>query len=113
MELNYVAMGKRIADKRNQLGMMQLKLSEATNISETYISHIERAKTKASLKVICKISVALNTSLDYLVFGIPDHEKRLEMDNLYQELLELFPEQQEYLKIFLSTMKQKNTEDKK
>ena len=51
MELNYVAMGKRIADKRNQLGMTQLKLSEATNISETYISHIERAKTKASLKV--------------------------------------------------------------
>ena len=49
MELNYGVMGVRIANRRKQMGMKQNVLAEKIEISNNYLSGIERGKEKPSL----------------------------------------------------------------
>lgn len=107
MKLSYVSMGKRITEKRKKMNLTQSQLSEMVNISGTYMSHIERAKSKPSLQVVADIAGALHTSIDYLVLGIPDRESAPKMDQIYQDLLNLSPDQWNYLEVFLETLKNK------
>lgn len=107
MEINYVSMGKRITEKRKKMNLTQLQLSEMVNVSGTYMSHIERAKSKPSLQVIADIATALHTSIDYLVLGIPDRESAPKMNQIYQDISNLLPDQWDYLEVFLETLKNK------
>ncbi|MEF9988049.1 MAG: helix-turn-helix transcriptional regulator [Christensenella sp.] len=65
--MNYYDIGKRIRNKRKQLGMSQEKLSEMVEISVTHMSHIETGNTKLSLPVLVKIANALGASTDELL----------------------------------------------
>ena len=67
--LNYKEIGKRIKKARCMENMTQAELAELADISNTYISRIERGVKKASLESLAKISRILNISLDILVFG--------------------------------------------
>jgi len=67
--LDYKAIGGRIKKARRIKSMTQAELAELADISNTYISRIERGVKKASLESLAKISIILNTSLDILVFG--------------------------------------------
>ncbi|MBC5787070.1 MULTISPECIES: helix-turn-helix domain-containing protein [Clostridiaceae] len=107
MKLDYHVIGQRIRLKRRELNLTQMKLSELIDVSETYMSEIERGKSKVSLQVISNIARVLHTSLDYLVFGIPEEELKMDMDSLYQDILNLSPEENRSLKAFLTALKQK------
>lgn len=72
-ELNYAEIGKRIKLKRNEIHLTQEKLSEIIDVSPSYISEIERGTSICSLATIANISTVLQTSLDYLVFGITEN----------------------------------------
>ena len=65
--IDYVAMGKRIREKRTLLGITQQKLSELSGVEPSNISHIERGATKLSLPTLIKIANALGTSVDELL----------------------------------------------
>jgi len=67
--LDYKAIGERIKKARRTKRMTQAELAELADISNTFISRIERGVKKASLESLAKISIILNTSLDILVFG--------------------------------------------
>ena len=67
--LDYEAIGGRIKKARRIKSMTQAELAELADISNTYVSRIERGVKKASLESLAKISIILNTSLDILVFG--------------------------------------------
>lgn len=69
-ELNYVEIGKRIKCKRKENNFTQEKLAEIINVSPSYISEIERGGSICSLATITNIAYALQTNLDYLVYGI-------------------------------------------
>lgn len=69
MELNYVGMGKRIANRRMQIGLKQIALSEMLGITNTYLSGIERGKEKPTLETFVKICNALHTTPDYFLMG--------------------------------------------
>ena len=69
MELNYTGIGRRIAQRRLQMGLKQNILAEKLNISNNYLSSIERGKEKPSLEIIVNICNALQVTPDYLLMG--------------------------------------------
>lgn len=96
-ELNYVEIGKRIKLKRNEMHLTQEKLSEIIDVSPSYISEIERGTSICSLATITNISTILQTSLDYLVFGITETNSA----QTFTEVLKSVPEKNHKLFINL------------
>jgi transcriptional regulator with XRE-family HTH domain len=69
MELNYRIIGRRIKDLRIQRQISQETLAEKVNLSATYISRIETAEKRASLKSLVFIAEILEVTLDYFLRG--------------------------------------------
>lgn len=86
-ELNYIEIGKRIKLKRKEMNLTQEKLSEIIDVSPSYISEIERGSSICSLSTITNICTVLQTSLDYLVFGITESNS----NQTFSELLKSVP----------------------
>ncbi len=63
----YKALGKRIREKRINLGMTQAKLSELCNRTPALIGIIERNDKHTSIETLVRIANALNVSADYLL----------------------------------------------
>ena len=74
MELDYREIGKRIASRRKALNLKQAQVSELANISDTYMSNIERAKSIPSTEVIMRLAIALDTTPDEFLVGTARQE---------------------------------------
>lgn len=66
--IDYVALGKRIREKRIEKNLTQEQLGEICDLSAAHIGHIERGTRKLSVEVLFNIAQALNTSIDFLLF---------------------------------------------
>lgn len=97
VELNYKEIGKRIKAKRLEKHLTQEKLSELIDVSPSYVSEIERGGSICSLHTLAKINDALDSSLDYLVFGITNENAK----NTFSEVLKNIPEKNQELYISL------------
>jgi len=71
--INHKQIGFRIKEVREQNDYSQAKLAEETDLSVSYISHIENAKRKASLESILRIVNALGITVDELLAGVQLH----------------------------------------
>lgn len=69
MELDYIRLGKRIAQRRKQLKLKQNVLAEMLGISNNYLSSIECGKEHPSLEIIVNICNTLQVTPDYLLLG--------------------------------------------
>ena len=69
MELDYSQIGKRIAQRRKELGFKQTEVCERAGINDKYLSCIERATSIPSLEVIMKLALALDTTPDIFLTG--------------------------------------------
>lgn len=69
MELDYIQLGRRVAQRRKQLKLKQNVLAEILGISNNYLSSIECGKEKPSLEIIVKICNSLQVTPDYLLMG--------------------------------------------
>ena len=69
MNVNFKLIGKRIQEVRKQQEMTQAELAALTDMSDSYISYIETAKTQASLESLVRISNALGITVDELLSG--------------------------------------------
>jgi len=59
--------GKRITEKREQLGLTQTDLARLLNVSPSRISDLERgAKTDCNVSTAKRLARALGVSIDYL-----------------------------------------------
>lgn len=65
--INYKAIGRRIACYRKKLSMTQATLSEKLDITESYVSQIERGSTKVSLPRLAEISDILHVDIALLL----------------------------------------------
>ncbi len=74
MELNYSEIGKRIARRRRELGLKQSQVSEMVDISDPYMSNIERAVSIPSTEVIMRLAAALDTTPDEFLVGAARQE---------------------------------------
>lgn len=106
MELDYKEIGKRIAARRRLLGLKQSELSERVDISNTYMSSIERAKSIPSTEVIMRLADALDTTPDEFLAGAARHEGR-EWRSVAEQLRSLTPGQLELVRDFIGWVSQK------
>lgn len=67
--LQCLTMGKRIKQRRKELGITQNQFAEMLQISNNHISTIENGKGHASIELFCKICSALDVTPDYLLVG--------------------------------------------
>lgn len=77
MTINYQMLGKRIKDRRKELGLSQERLAELAELSIPHMSHIETGKTKVSLSSLVAISNALGVTVDALLFDSLQHCKSI------------------------------------
>ncbi len=71
--IDHKQIGNRIKEVREQNDYSQAKLAEETDLSVSYISHIENAKRKASLESIVRIVNVLGITVDELLEGVQLH----------------------------------------
>ena len=62
MEVDYVAIGKRIKQLRREQYMSQETLAMRIDVSIPHMSNIENGKTKFSLQVLLSLAEALNVT---------------------------------------------------
>ncbi len=67
MMIDYKAIGRRISLYRKKKGLTQAALSEILEVSESYISQVERGIAKISLARLDEISGVLSTDIAMLV----------------------------------------------
>ncbi|SHJ97406.1 Helix-turn-helix [Caminicella sporogenes DSM 14501] len=73
-EIDNKAIGERIRQEREKLGLTREKFAEIVELSPLYIGQLERGERQMSLNTLFKISECLHISIDYLVKG-SDKEK--------------------------------------
>ncbi len=71
------SMGNKLKAKRLQLGYTQENVAELSNISFSTYSKIENAIQSPSLDTLIRISVVLDISIDYLIFGNENAQKNI------------------------------------
>ena len=69
MELDYKAIGTRIAQRSKQRGLKQSEVEEAADIGFKYLSNIERGISIPSTEVIMRLALALDTTPDEFLVG--------------------------------------------
>lgn len=69
MKLDYRAIGERIAHRRRELRLTQAKVAELCDISDQYLSNIERAVSIPSTEVVMRLAAALDTTPDEFLVG--------------------------------------------
>ena len=85
--IDYHIIGAKIRELRLERNMTQAALAEAADLSIPYLSHIERAMKKPSLKSLVQISNALGVTLDCVLTG-----------NQVADVNVYYPEMQELLR---------------
>lgn len=97
MFVDYKEVGRRIANKRKELGLKQAEVCEKAELSDKYLSNIERATSIMSIDVLIRICEALDTTPNFLLLGAtedrnnPSYEKHLSerIHNLSQRQKEI------------------------
>ena len=67
--MDYVDMGRRVRILRKRQHMTQEELAEKVDLSASYLGHIERGTSAASLETLVKLCEVLNTEPGYLLEG--------------------------------------------
>lgn len=66
-DLDFVFIGQRIREIRNEKMLTQEYIANAVNVSVSHISNIETNKVKVSLTLLVNICNVLNTTVDYIL----------------------------------------------
>lgn len=76
MTPDYIQMGKRIVQLRQQMGLSQPKLGTLAGIGHKHLSSIERAASIPSLEALVRLAQVLDTTPDELLFGSTRQETK-------------------------------------
>lgn len=69
MYIDFNSLGKRIAQRRRNLGYKQNELAEKADLSNNYLSNIENGHSIPSLTTFAAICIQLNTTPDMFLLG--------------------------------------------
>ena len=75
LDIDLAEMGSRIRERREFFGYSREKLSEILDITPQFLALVEYGDKGLSLKNLYKLSVILDTSVDYLLAGMRKDEK--------------------------------------
>ncbi len=71
-------LGLRICKLREQRKLTREKLGELSHISDRFLYDIETGQKGISSETLYKLSLALNVSSDYLLFGVESNSETIE-----------------------------------
>ncbi len=69
MYIDFECLGKRIAQRRIELGYKQNELAEKADLSNNYLSNIENGHSIPSLTTFANICIQLDTTPDMFLLG--------------------------------------------
>lgn len=107
MTVDYKEIGRRIARRRKELGLKQSQVSEMVDISDPYMSNIERAISIPSTEVIMRLAAALDTTPDEFLVGTARQEGE-EWKNVAQLLRPMDENQLNMAKSFLTWLSEQD-----
>lgn len=81
--------GKRVRELRKNQGLSQEKLADMAGIDTTFVGSIERGDANPSLKIIGKLSEALNVNIADLFPFVTGKTEAGERDKIRNELVNL------------------------
>lgn len=104
-EHNAKEIGIRIRSQRETLGYSREKLAELSEISNSFLSDIERGERGFSVALLARISKVLGLSADYILFGREPAADLSPITDMLSGLDEKYiPELQELLGAYLKTI---------
>ena len=71
------AVGQRVRQERQRLGMSRRALAESSGVSERYLAELERGAGNASLLVLRKVAQALSLRVEDLASEPPFDERNV------------------------------------
>ena len=71
------AVGQRVRQERQRLGMSRRALAESSGVSERYLAELERGAGNASLLVLRKVAQALSLRVEDLAREPPFDERNV------------------------------------
>jgi transcriptional regulator with XRE-family HTH domain len=80
---NDLEIGNRIRNIRESLRYSREVFSELINISESFLSQIERGEKSISLKTLMSISSVSGFSTDYILFGSAENNTTIKKINTF------------------------------
>lgn len=104
-EHNAKKIGSRIRSQREALGYSREKLAELSEISNSFLSDIERGERGFSVALLGRIAKVLGLSADYILFGREQATNLSPIIDMLSGLDEKYiPELQELLGAYLKTI---------
>lgn len=105
--VDYKSIGRRIAINRRKANVTQAWLAEEIDVSESFISQVERGKAKISLPRLYEIADCLDIDVAVLVSDC----RKLNINEVNSDLDDLIkystPQQREFLKNILDYLDKK------
>lgn len=93
MYVDYKEVGKRISARRKELGLKQREVTELAEMSDKYLSNIERATSVISIDVLMKLCAVLNsTPNDFLLGSTTSATDKSRVDYYASKISELSEE---------------------
>ncbi len=77
MDLDYIAIGRRIKIARIKAGMSQQRLADLAKLSLPYLSNIENGHKSPSLPMLVSLANALSISVDHFLCDNVIHSKHI------------------------------------
>lgn len=93
MDIDYKLIGQRIKEARQCKQYSQSKLSEELDVSEAYLSRVERGH-QINLNRLAQISNILGVKLEYFITGVVPKSKDYLDKDLYEVLINCSPDKQ-------------------
>lgn len=81
-----VDIGRRIAARRNQLGLTQAEAAEKSGLTQQFFASVETGTKNIRAESIIKVSKALNVSTDFLLTGTVSDIDRTRLVKLLEQL---------------------------
>lgn len=86
MEFDRRKIGERISDQRRKLGLTQQNIYDKLDISQNHYSRIENGHVGISIDKLIQLSDILNISIDYILTGKTQGNKKSDFEKKYNEL---------------------------
>jgi len=102
--VDFKIIGKRIRNRRKDLLITQENLAARLNVTTSYISLIERGKSKSSLNHLDEFAALLKTDLEYLITGASTNSSHYLDQEFQDKLTNLSASKKELLRKILITL---------
>lgn len=107
-ELDFVKIGNRILNYRNQNNITQAQLAERSGTNQKHISKIELGEIRFKLDTAYAITRALNISVDTLIADYDDSNDPATLNLILDDIRGMKPKQLEMLRENINTIKKLN-----